>query len=226
MTVEQIMTRAVLSVGPETPIKDVARLLSEHHISGLPVRGADGSVLGVVSEADILRKEERSQPASRGRLGRLLRRADGTERKFAARTAGDAMTAPAVTARPTQSASDAASLMLARGVNRLPVVSAGRLVGIVTRADLVRAFHRSDAELEEEICEDVLVRMLWIEPGTIRVTVQDGVVDVVGTVETPTDVRLVKDFVRRVPGVVECRFDLRARVVDTPPDRSYAVIGR
>ena len=120
------------------------------------------------------------------------------------------MTAPALTIRPLQSVSEAAKLMLARRVNRLPVVDGTRLVGIVTRADLVRAFHRSDDEIETEIRDDVLMRMLWIPPETLRLRVVDGVVELSGTVDTQTDAELVAEFVRRVPGVVDTRFDLHS----------------
>ena len=149
-----------MTVEPLTPLKEVARLLVERRVSGVPVVDDDGTVVGVVSEGDILVKErDRQSPASL--LGHLLEWDEGNRLRREARDAADAMTGPAVTIRPSRSVSEAASLMLDRSVNRLPVVDQhGKLVGIVTRADLVRAFARSDEEIEREIREDVIVRSL------------------------------------------------------------------
>jgi osmotically-inducible protein OsmY len=94
-------------------------------------------------------------------------------------------------------------MMLDQGVKRLPVIDeAGNLVGIVTRADLVRAFVRSDSAIEQEIREDVIRRSLWIEPDLIEVEVHSGEVRLAGQVETKAEAELVPEFVQRVPGVV------------------------
>ena len=99
--------------------------------------------------------------------------------------------------------------MVDEGVNRLPVVDAdGTLVGIVTRADLVRAFVRTDGELAEEIREDVLLKSLWITPGNVDVVVNEGVVTLRGEVENRATAEMLPDFVRRVPGVVAVRSDV------------------
>jgi CBS domain-containing protein len=217
MKIEKLMTRDVLTVAPETPLKDVAALLSSNHISGAPVCAADGSVLGVVSEADILRKEQGIAPDAGRRFAWLFRMYDRELDKVNARTAGDAMTAPALTVRPGEQASAAAHLMLEHRINRLPVVSDGRLVGIVTRADLVRAFHRSDAEIEEQLREEVLRDMLWVLPETLRLVVEDGVVTVEGAVESEATAEAVVYCMRQVPGVVEVHARLRSLA---PPDRS------
>jgi CBS domain-containing protein len=206
--VDAIMTRQVVTVSPETPLKDVARLLSSRHISGVPVCGAEGEVLGVVSEADILRKEEGVSPDAGGRLAWLFRRTDDELKKASARTAGEAMTAPASTIRPKQQVSDAAKLMIERRINRLPVVVDGRLVGIVTRADLVRAFHRDDAEIEREIREEVLHWMIWIAPGSVDLEVHDGKVTIRGTVDTRLDAESIASLIRRVPGVTDVEYEL------------------
>ena len=211
MKIETIMTRKVLTVRPETPLKDVARLLSENHISGVPVCDAGGAVLGIVSEADILRKEEGISADVGGRFAWFFRRRDGGLDKLAARTAGEAMTAPAVTGRPIQQVSDAARVMIEHRINRLPVVNAGRVVGIVTRADLVRAFHQSDEEIADEIRREVLYDALWIAPEAMELTVTDGVVTLSGTVDTPYDAEAAARLVRRVPGVIDARIELRWR---------------
>ena len=144
MKVRDLMQSDVRTTSPDESLKDVARTLVENRISGMPVCDAEGKVVGVISEGDILFKE-RGRPEQRSApLGWLLDGGSRTDlKKATARTVGDAMTAPAVTIRPSSSATAAARLMIEQGVNRLPVVMQdGRVVGIVTRADLVRAFTR------------------------------------------------------------------------------------
>jgi CBS domain-containing protein len=169
MNVRDLMTTQVLTVSPELPLKDAAAILSEHGISGLPVCDEDGRVLGIVSEGDILFKEQGPRDRRDGALSWLVDGSRVQERaKASARTAGEAMTAPAVTITPERPASAAARTMLDHGVHGLPVVRDGSLVGIVTRADVVRAFTRTDAEIVLEIREDVLRRALWLEPDAVR----------------------------------------------------------
>lgn len=208
MRVESVMTREVVTVTEDVPIKDVAALLTRCHISGVPVCDADGAVVGVVSEADVLRKEEGLAPGVGGRFAWLFRRVDDELAKVAARTAGEAMTSPALTIRPTQQVAEAAQLMISHKINRLPVVARGKLVGIVSRADLLRAFARSDDDLEREIREEVFRGALWLEPETFDIHVEDGVVTLRGRVGTRQDAEDVVRFVRRVPGVLEVSADL------------------
>jgi CBS domain-containing protein len=202
MRVEQIMTRDVVRVAPDTPLKEVAALLVENRISGVPVCDAEGVVLGVVSEADILRKEEGISPDFPRVVAWLLRRLDGDLRKIEAHTAADAMTRPALTVRPSQQAAEAARLMVDRNVNRIPVVVGDKLAGIVSRADLVRAFTRSDEELEREIRDDVLFRTMLLVPEDFRVAVREGHVSLRGHVATEADAAIVIRCIRRIPGVV------------------------
>jgi CBS domain-containing protein len=213
MIVSQLMTRDVLTVRPETSLKDVAALLATHRISGLPVV-QDGEVLGVVSEADILYKERGPQAPRDGILARLRPRADIAERKAAARTAGEAMTSPALTVGPRRRVAEAARLMIERGVNRLPVVDRSGLVGIVTRADLVRAFDRPDVEIARDIRDDVLTKTFWLSPADVQVTVTNGAVVLSGAVDTRTLAELLPRFVQSVPGVVSVAADLTWRVDD------------
>jgi predicted transcriptional regulator len=124
------------------------------------------------------------------------------------------MTSPALTIEPCRPVAEAAKLMVEKGINRLPVVSGGRLVGIVTRADLVRAFHRPDEEIEHEISDDVLLSTLWIDPGRVSISVSNGEVSLSGEVETRTQAELVEAYVRRVPGVVDVHSELTWTVDD------------
>ena len=213
MKVQDLMTRSVLTVRPDTPLKDAAALLSEHRISGLPVVDGERRVLGVLSEGDILFKESNGRESKQGFLERLLAVPQpGLELKIAARTTGEAMSAPALTIGPRRPVTEAATTMIDEGVNRLPVIDdEERLIGIITRADLVRAFVRSDAEVEHEIREDVIRRTLWIEPATIHIEVDEGEVSLSGEVETKGDAELIPTYVQRVPGVVSVLSKLRWR---------------
>ncbi len=208
MKVAEVMTVDVVTVDKGTSLRDVAALLTERRISGLPVVD-DGRVVGVVSEGDILVKE-RGRTAERRRLfGVLLDDRATAELKLEARTAEAAMTSPALTIGPDRPVAEAAGVMVDQGVNRLPVVDAdGTLLGIVTRADLVRVFVRSDAELTEEIRQDVLMKTLWVTPGLVEVAVKEGVVTLKGEVENRATAEMLPDFVRRVPGVVAVRSDV------------------
>ena len=118
------------------------------------------------------------------------------------------MTAPALTIASDRHISEAAALMTARGVNRLPVVDDGRLVGIVTRADLVRAYVRSDDELAATIRDDVLLRILWLDPAQFTVAVRDGVASISGRVERRSTAEMVERAVSMVPGIVDVEPDL------------------
>jgi CBS domain-containing protein len=216
MKIREVMTSDVMTVGPDASLKDVATMLAERRISGVPVVDGDGTVLGVVSEADIVQKEAPA-PSARTGLFRWLDVETGEVRaKIAARTAGEAMTAPAVTIEVDRQVSEAASLMVKRRIKRLPVVDKGKLVGIVTRADLVEAFLRPDDAIEREILEDVALRTFAIPPETLHVEVKDGEVTLGGEVETADAADLLAAFVQRVPGVVS----VRSHVSHRSPERA------
>jgi CBS domain-containing protein len=215
MRVEELMTKRVKTVAPGASLKQVAALLIENGISGVPVCDVDGRVLGVVSEADVLLKEQGVERAG-GRLARLI--APGNDQEIAkaeARTAGEAMTAPAITINPFRSVHEAGRLMLEHGINRLPVVREDRLVGIVTRADLVRAFDRGDDAIAQEIRVELLERSLWLEPEAVAVEVERGQVTLRGEVEGRSDAQLIERLVARVVGVVGVTSELTWRVDDT-----------
>lgn len=221
MNVKDVMTSDVVTVRPDTSLKDVAAVLTERRISGVPVVDDSGKVVGVVSEGDILFKE-RGPSERTGVLAWFANPYDVEEQlKLGARTAAEAMTAPAKTIAPWRLVSSAAAEMLDEGVNRLPVVDEeGRLVGIVTRADLVRAFVRPDAEIEREIHEKVLERALLLEtPDTVTVVVDGGKVTLDGFVELRTNAELLPALVARLPGVVEVESSVHWRTDNPKPPR-------
>lgn len=202
MKVRDVMTKNVITVEPRTSLKDAARLLVEHGISGIPVV-VEGVVVGVLSEGDLLFKERGRSERRGGVLGRLLDNygMDG-ELKLEAHDVGDAMTIPPITIGQHRTLRAAAALMLDKQVNRLPVVDDGKLVGILTRADLVRAFARPDDEIKREIEHDVLSTALWLDSADVAVGVDDGEVTLMGQVERRMDAELAVDLAGRVPGVV------------------------
>jgi CBS domain-containing protein len=211
MKIRELMTRDVVAVEPGTTLKEVASLLLEHRISGLPVIDAERRVLGVVSEADILVKERGADRELPRVLGWLLGGGAAAEERIEARTAGEAMSLPAITTGERTAVHEAARLMTEHGIKRLPVVGdGGALVGIVTRRDLVRAFARSDDEIVREI-EEMVLTTLWIEDEGLRIDVLNGEVRLSGTLERRSDAELLPRFVSRVPGVVAVRSTLRWR---------------
>jgi CBS domain-containing protein len=210
MNVEDVMTTDVVTVGPDTPLKQVARQLVERRISGLPVVNDEGEVVGVVSEADLLVKEGGVTPRRPGLIAWLLDPSDPKEQlKLEARVARDAMTTPPVTIAPYRSTAAAAQDMLERGINRLPVVRNGRLVGLVTRADLVRAFARSDGQVAEDVrhqVEDFLA--LEDDFSQIDVTVVEGELTLGGRLRRRSTAEFLPAVLARVPGVVGVRSEL------------------
>ncbi|MCI3278183.1 CBS domain-containing protein [Streptomyces cylindrosporus] len=183
--VGEVMTREVVEARRETPFKDVARLLDEHRISGLPVVDHDDKVLGVVSGTDLIRRQ-----AERPVNGH-------------APTAGDLMSTPAITVHPQQRVADAARVMERHGVERLPVVDEeDRLIGIATRRDLLRVFLRTDEEIRREILDEVFTSAPSAPQHGVTVTVEDGMVTLSGRLEPGADIPLVIRRTWRVDGVV------------------------
>jgi len=199
MKVKDLMTVNVASVGPEATLKQVARLMTARGVSGIPVIDAGRRVLGVVSEADIIVKAT-GLPKT-GRLRTLFARKALTERRLAT-TAGEAMSAPAVTIDAERPVAEAARLMVDLGVNRLPVVVDGRLAGIVSRADLVRVFTRSDSEIWEELVAKLIEGKLGISPEELDVGIVGGHVTLTGHLRSRMLAELVEALSWSVVGVV------------------------
>jgi len=204
MRVEDVMTTDVVTARADTPLREVAEQLSERGISGLPIVNDEGEVLGVISEADVLVKEARTTPRRPGLLAWLLDATDPREQlKLEARVAGEVMSKPAITIAPYASTAAAAGEMLEQGINRLPVVKQGRLVGIVTRADLVRAFARSDAEVIIEVRKQVeYLLALADDYSQVDVCLRDGDVWLTGRVRRRSSTDDLSRQIARIPGVV------------------------
>jgi CBS domain-containing protein len=217
MKIGELMTTDPVAVGPETPLKDVAAILIEHRISGVPVIGERLEVLGVVSEADIIAKEVGADPRDRRLISWLLGGRYVDRQKVEARTAAEAMESPAITVGVLETVAEAARLMTERGIKRLPVVDdEGTLIGIVTRTDLVRAFTRNDDAIEREIRELVL-EALWLDEPGLDLRVERGEVRLAGKMDRRSDAELLARLVRRVPGVVGVHSTLRWAWDDSHP---------
>jgi CBS domain-containing protein len=199
------MTAPVETVRPDASLKDVADIFAARGIGGLPVVDEERRMVGVITEADIMWKERGETPERRRFFRR--RRADALRQKVDARTVGEAMSSPAVTVEHWLSVSAAAEQMIEHGVNRLPVLQGGELVGIITRHDLVRAFARSDSEIEQDIRRDALMMAL---PQDVQLEVKDGEVRLRGEVDSKYDAEAIPTQIRRIPGVVAVDSELSA----------------
>ena len=201
--VQDVMTRNVASVREGTAYREIVDVLADRHVTAAPVVDETRRVLGVVSEADLMYKVEfQGRPRERRILPDRHRRE--ARAKAGATLAADLMTAPPVTITPDATIVEAARLMDARGVKRLPVVDdLGRLVGIVTRGDLLKVHLRPDAGIRRDVVEEVLWRSLGVPGDVVDVTVDRGVVTLTGQVERRSTAQLAVRLTRQVSGVVE-----------------------
>ncbi|AWZ03405.1 MULTISPECIES: CBS domain-containing protein [unclassified Streptomyces] len=195
--VGEVMTAEVIAVDRSATFREIVKLLADYDITGLPVVDEDDRVVGVVSESDLLART--------------------------ARTAADIMSAPAVTVRAQESVSEAGQLMTRRGVERLPVIDEEeRLIGIVTRRDLLRVFLRPDAEIRRHVSDDVLSDSIGAPTRAVDVHVLDGVVTLRGRLERQSQIPLALRLTARLDGVVAVVDELTARMDDSrliPPER-------
>lgn len=211
--VEDVMTAQVVWVERDTPFAAIAASLRQYRVSAFPVLNKAREVIGVVSESDMLAKlalggGEDGMP---GMITGILHQQQAA--KARAVTAGDLMTSPAATVSPEDTVEHAARLMYLRRVKRLPVVdAAGRLVGIVSRADVLAVYGRPDAEIAEDIRREVLLTESPADPGTFDVSVTDGVVTLAGRPQTCAQGHDIVRHIRHVQGVVAVRDRL-----DYPP---------
>lgn len=202
--VGSVMTTDVVRADYGTPFKEVARLLAAHRISGLPVVDEDDRVIGVISETDLITRQAATPgPRRRFSFPGLTRGARRQAAKANARTAGRLMTEPPVATHADDTIVEAARTMARHQVERLPVLDEeDRLVGIVTRRDLLQVFLRPDREIRDEVIEDVLERTLWLAPSSIDVSVVEGVVALSGHMERKSETEIALSMTRRIDGVV------------------------
>jgi CBS-domain-containing membrane protein len=227
-TVSDIMTRNVVTVEPTASFKEIARLMDGFGISGLPVVGLDERPAGVVTEADLLMKE--AHPAAGAQSPHMIElpRHRSERRKAVGLVASELMTSPAVTVGRDASLAEAARLMTTAGVKRLVVVDdRGRLAGIVSREDMIGVFLRPDADIREEIVDDVIQHDWMMDARRFTVTVLDGVVSLQGRVERRSLIEPLAAAVAAVDGVIamDTRLtwdedDTQPRVLDTIASRA------
>lgn len=202
-TVSDVMTHTVVAVGRDASFKEIVALIDQWKVSALPVLEGEGRVVGVVSEADLLAKEgvkgggeQAFDPVARAKAEGL--------------TAGELMSAPAITVHADASVAEAARIMARRRVKRLPVVDAvGMLQGVVSRSDLLKVFLRPDEEIADEIVRSVLTKLPVTTP--LSVAVCDGVATLTGSAAERTYLPIVARAVQGVEGVVDVRLELTHR---------------
>jgi CBS domain-containing protein len=204
--VEDVMTTPVVTADRLTPYKEIARLLAEHQISGLPVLAAGWQVVGVVSEADLLEAQDKAaRQAMTGTVSRICRIRGP---RHPGLTAGALMTTPPVTIRPDATIPAAVRAMNAHHVRRLPVTGAdSQLIGIVSRRDLLSVFLRPDTDIIGDV-RRVLGEVPLTDPASVIVTVRHGVVTLTGTITPcpagrPDLIPFATRLIRDVDGVVD-----------------------
>jgi CBS-domain-containing membrane protein len=218
--VRDVMTTSVVSVSRQASYRHIAQLLHEHHLTALPVLDADGLVTGVVSEADLLRKQERHERTGR-RPGWHMHPA--TRAKAGARTAAELMTSPAVTIAPGAPLGAAARIMSQHHVKRLPVVDAdGKLTGIVSRGDLLGVFLRADAEIAAEATA-VLTDVLLADPAAVSARAHGGVVTLAGRLASQEQIDAAVRLTEDIDGVVAVTSKLHAPPPENWPGAGYHI---
>ncbi|WP_405787301.1 CBS domain-containing protein [Streptomyces sp. NBC_00029] len=203
-TVSDVMTHTAVAIGREASYKEIVELMDQWKVSAVPVLEGEGRVVGVVSEADLLPKEEfrRDDPVLPDQLEEASK-AGGV-------LAEELMSSPAVTVHPDATLAEAARIMARKHVKRLPVVNGvGMLEGVVSRSDLLKVFLRPDEEIGEEIRDSVLAGLA--PPVHLQASVKEGVVTLRGSLRDRALVPLMARAVRAVEGVVDVRMELEGQ---------------
>jgi CBS domain-containing protein len=202
-TVRDVMTARVVAVHEDARFKEMADMLGTCRVSAFPVIDDAGKVIGVVSEADLLSRLAR-QDGHAGWLDGLTHPRDHD--KPAAVVASELMTSPPVTIGPDQPVQEAARLMYDRRVKRLPAVNdIGRLIGIISRADVLSVFRRSDDRIRREATDQVILGRFLVNPDSMTVIVRDGILTISGRPETDEVGRSIVAALRHLEGVVAIR---------------------
>lgn len=213
MRISELMTTDVITVGPDTSLKEAARRMLEAGVSGLPVTDADENLVGIITEADFVASEADRRVQKRAGLLRFFTgQHDLPDHEL---KVGDVMTTELIVISPDEDHADAARLMERERVKRLPVVDSGKLVGLVSRTDMLRAFTRPDQEIIDEIKEHVMREVLWIDPRRVTVESVDGNIVLRGKLETRTDANLLIELTKRLDGVASVADQLDWEVDNT-----------
>ena len=222
MKVRDLMTTDVVVTTPDSQLREAARLMVKHRVSGLPVV-QDGKVVGILTEGDFLRQEthrDRDQERRFGLLDAFFGEKDSPAPS--AEVVGEVMTERVFTIGADAPLSEAARMMSAKRVKRLPVVSPeGELLGVISRADVVNAFTKPDEVIEDEIREDIIRRLLFLDPDLLQVAVREGVVTLGGRVENRTEAHLLEELTRRINGVVRVESQLTFEVDEQRIEKMY-----
>jgi CBS domain-containing protein len=202
-TVKDVMSTHVIAVRQDAPYKEMAAMLRAQRVSAFPVLDDHNKVVGVVSESDLLTKEALEGTVSGVSQSMMSQREHA---RAGAVTAAELMSTPPVTIGPDEPVTQAARLMYSRRVKRLPVTSDdGTLIGIVTRADVLSVYSRSDADIQREIIQDLIQGMFRCDPARFTVSVTDGIATIEGTAESTVVGRDIIESARHVEGVVAVR---------------------
>jgi CBS domain-containing protein len=225
--VRDVMSRSVISVTPKTGFQRMVELMQDHAVSALPVVDEGGRPLGIVSEDDLLARE-RSQVAVNGAAWAERWRLGGDRRRSTARSAAELMTAPAITVALDAALAVAARRMHDANVRRLVVVDAvGRMVGVVSRRDLLLPYRTGDSEIRTAVLDSIRARAAWSDVSKVGVIVEHGVVRLTGEVEYRSEALAIASLARIVDGVVDVDDRLLCREEDvrggTNPDEGEPV---
>jgi CBS-domain-containing membrane protein len=213
MKASDIMVTDVVTVTPESDVPQVAALLLASHISAAPVVDADGRLVGMISEGDLLHRREAGTAHERPWWLQMLMSRERLAGEFLqehSRRVADLMTQDVVSAAPDTPVADIAALLERHRIKRVPIVENGRVVGIVSRANLIQALATSRSKAlasqpaDAELREKVLSRLRsepWVRPALVNVTVADGTVDLWGIVDSATEKQALRVAVEIVPGV-------------------------
>ncbi len=221
MRISDLMTTNVITIGPDASLKEAARRMLEAGVSGLPVTDHDAVLVGIITEADFVRNEADRGTRKRAGLLRWLTHDAGFsshERKV-----GDVMSSPVLTAEPDDTHTEAAKSMAKNNIKRLPVLENGRMVGVVSRVDVLRSFVRPDKAIIDQISDDLMRRVLWVDADRVNIRCVDGNVVLTGRLETKSDADLLVSLTERLDGVASVQSELTWELDNTKLDTTSRV---
>jgi CBS domain-containing protein len=227
MKAADVMVTNVITVGPTACVQDVAQILLENHISAVPVVKADGTIVGIVSEGDLMRRAETGTLRRRSWWLAALIGREGLAAEYIkehSRKVADIMTRDVVTVEPDTPLAEVAAILEKNRIKRVPVVKNGKIVGIVSRANLLQALASMRKQIEGITPSDSIIRERvieklkaepWARPSLINVIVQNGTVDLWGVVDSQTEKKAVRVAAEITPGVTAVNDNLIIRPAET-----------